>query len=218
VMIVVSIILPWIPILRWALIPFDYLNTHIHELFHAVACVATGGQVSTIKVFNDAQGVTTTYGGWGSLITSAGYVGASLFGSVLIQISTRAAPARTALRLTAFALLIGSIVWVRGDAIGWFFGFFWALLLILVTEKKDQQWITYVAQFVGVQQCVNGFKSLRDLFILTSAGSEQHDAAFMQAETGIPAIVWAIVWTGIGAFGVYRAFRTCKAFSAAGSD
>ena len=58
-----TIVLPFIPILKWGLFPFDILNTHLHEMFHAIATIATGGRVDHIKVYNNCAGVTWSLGG-----------------------------------------------------------------------------------------------------------------------------------------------------------
>ena len=47
-----------VPVLGYLMLPIEYLNTHIHELFHAIAAVGTGGRADKILVFPDASGVT----------------------------------------------------------------------------------------------------------------------------------------------------------------
>ena len=44
------------PLLRPFALPLIYLNTHIHELCHAVTTIATGGAVENIIVLGDGSG------------------------------------------------------------------------------------------------------------------------------------------------------------------
>jgi hypothetical protein len=135
----ISVILPFVPLARYVLLPFTYLNTHLHEIFHALAAVATGGSVANIQVFANGEGVTRTYGGFGPIISSAGYVGASLFGSIMIIGASKANNARTWLRLLGMILLVVNVVWVRGDWVGWITGFVWAGGLIALAGKIPKE-------------------------------------------------------------------------------
>lgn len=201
----VSAVLPFIPVLRLALLPFDYLNTHLHELFHGLAALVSGGTIGRILVFANSEGVTTTYGGVGPLISSAGYIGGSLFGALMIRSCTTGSVAQKWIRGLGIAILISNALWVRGDAIGWSVGFAWAVVLLLVAAKLPQNELLYVAQFLAVQQCVNGFKSLRDLILLSGDRANMTDAAILAKETGVPAMVWALLWTGLGTYGLFAA-------------
>ena len=64
----VSVILWFLPFLRWATVPLQYLNTHIHEAAHAITTVATGGMVANIEVHANGNGETYTTGGINFLI------------------------------------------------------------------------------------------------------------------------------------------------------
>jgi hypothetical protein len=203
--VVVSIVLPFIPIVRGILLPFDYLNTQLHEMFHALAAVITGGSVDKILVFRNSEGLTVTYGGFVPLIYSAGYIGASLFGAFMVRSSIHEKSARKWCQILGIVTLLVNVAWVRGDAIGWPIGIFWGVFLMILAAKLQANEILLVAQFLGVQQCINGFKSLRDLLLLTGARAENTDAALLAKETGIPAAGWALLWTVLGIYGVVMA-------------
>ncbi len=200
-----SVVLPFIPIIRGILLPFDYLNTHLHEMFHALAAVLTGGSVDKILVFRNSEGLTVTYGGFVPLIFSAGYIGASLFGAFMVRSSIHERAARKWCQMLGVMILLVNIAWVRGDVVGWPIGIFWGVFLMVLAAKLQPKDILLVAQFLGVQQCINGFKSLRDLLLLTGARAENTDAALLAKETGIPAAGWALLWTVLGIYGVVMA-------------
>lgn len=203
--VLVSVILPFIPVVRGILLPFDYLNTHLHEMFHALAAILTGGSVGHILVYRNSEGVTLTYGGFVPLIYSAGYIGASLFGAFMVRSSINEKAARKWCQILGIAILLVNVAWVRGDIVGWPIGVFWGVFLLVLAVRLQPTEILLVAQFLGVQQCINGFKSLRDLLLLTGARAENTDAAMLAKETGIPAAGWALLWTLLGIYGIVMA-------------
>ena len=205
--VVASICLPFIPYLRLLLLPFDFLNTHFHEMFHAIAAIGTGGQVGSIRVFSNAEGVTQTAGGIGPVISMAGYLGASLLGAFIVRTSHNQSNSRNWLKALGIVLCIAQVIWVRGDAVGWIFGLLWGAILLISSAMLNSQWVLLAAQFVGIQQCLNSLKSLRDLVILSNSNA-QTDAHAMQNFTHLPALFWALVWLLVGGFGVILAAFT----------
>ncbi|HLO97352.1 MAG TPA: M50 family metallopeptidase [Fimbriimonas sp.] len=205
----VSAILPFIPILHWVLLPFDYLNTHVHEAFHALAAVGSGGETLRIEVYANSEGVTFTRGGIAPLIQSAGYIGASLLGALMIASSKSVESARKWLTGLGIALAVIMVLWVRGDMVGISIGVFWTALLLIGSRKLNKDVILFAVQFLGVQQCLNSLKSLRDLVYLSASGDARTDAAALAESTHLPATFWAVLWGVIGfasmAVAVYRA-------------
>lgn len=67
--------------------PLRLIATFLHELSHATACWLTGGQVKTIRVFQNEGGVTQYSGGWRCLIIPAGYIGCSFWAMVFVILS-----------------------------------------------------------------------------------------------------------------------------------
>ena len=66
--------------------PLKVLTVMLHEMCHALATLATGGQVLEIKTRWDESGHTLSRGGWAWLIYPAGYLGTALLGSIAILI------------------------------------------------------------------------------------------------------------------------------------
>jgi len=91
-----ALALQWVPILRPLSLPFIYLNTHLHELMHAIATVLTGGMAGRIEVYADGSGVTLSAGGFMPIIASAGYMGSMLAGTGLLMASRTPESARKA--------------------------------------------------------------------------------------------------------------------------
>ncbi len=202
--VVLSAILPFVPILRFLLLPFDYLNTHLHEMGHAIVAILTGGHVERIEVYASAAGVTLSRGGIPAAILMSGYLGASLFGSAMVQSSNTEKASRIWLRVLGILVLISNIIWVRGDIVGWTIGLAWPVVILFLAARLKGDQVLFAAQFFGVQQCLNAIKSLRDL-ILLSGSTTSTDAQLLANDTHIPAIVWALIWTGVSLFGIISA-------------
>ena len=196
-----SIILPFIPVLKWGLLPFDLLNTHIHEMFHAIAAVISGGEVDHIEVFKSGEGLTFTRGGLSPLIQMSGYLGASLFGALMVMMSHTEKSSMIWLRILGGLVLVSSTIWVRADFVGWTLGFAWPIVIFFLSSRLKGHSLIFAAQFLAVQQCLNSIKSLRDLVMASELG-RMTDAQNLANDTHIPAIFWALSWMIIGVFGI----------------
>lgn len=201
-----------IPVTRPLGIPLVFLNTHIHELWHALAALATGGQVQFIKVFADGSGVTPVGGSFLPLTASAGYVGASIVGGALIAASRRTDTAQRALMTLGIALAVSMVVFVRGDLVGWIAGGFWTVACLWGAQRLKPETIAFVTAFLGVQQCLTSVQALLVLFHLSVGTSVHSDALLMQQATGLPSVLWAGLWIAMSVvsmgFGAHRALKS----------
>ncbi|RYG49042.1 M50 family peptidase [bacterium] len=186
-----------VPGLRLALLPLTYLNTHIHELAHALAAWGTGGHPQRILVHADGSGVTPVSGGLIVVTASAGYLGATLAGAGLMLAARKAKDARLALYVLIAALVVEATL-LRGDIVGLVSYAAWLAALIFVGTRATNDWISRGIGFLGAMQCLNALRSLGDLWNVTKSGVTQSDAGIMQQVTGIPALVWSLLWALAG--------------------
>jgi len=194
-----------IPLVRQVLLPVIYLNTHLHELSHALMAVATGARVEEILVHANGSGETPVAGGYILPIASAGYLGASVFGAAMIFFGRAEKSARATLITLACLLTFSMIAWVRGDGVGIASGFGWIAALAGMAFFLRGLPLVFCCQFLGLQQCLNSFQSL---FVLVriSADTDMHsDAKILQTATLIPSVVWALGWSAFSLFLVYIA-------------
>jgi hypothetical protein len=161
-------------------LPFVYLNTHVHDLCHAFAAVATGG--------------TPISGGWIMVLAPAGYIGSTLIGGAMILAARTAKGAKNVFLVAAALLSISCILYVRGDLVGLISGWGWCAVLWLGWQKLSSEKVILAAQFMGALQCINSFHAFSDLIKISATGSQPTDAALMQQATAIPAMVWAVIW------------------------
>jgi hypothetical protein len=80
------------------LYPFRLLVTFVHEAGHGLSAILTGGRFISFAVNDNGSGVAFTAGGNRAVILTMGYLGAALFGALLLFTANRA----TSARLVAF--------------------------------------------------------------------------------------------------------------------
>jgi hypothetical protein len=190
-----------------------------HEGGHAVAALLTGNSVQSLSVAMNASGETyTTDGGLFSrmLVSSAGYLGSMTFGALLLVLIRRAVAARIVLAGSALLILILTTVFglikpivagswgsLTGIPFTFFAGIALAVGLVAVAKFASARVATFVLSMLAVQCILNALLDLKTVFFLSSpfAPSVHTDAANMANATGIPAIIWTIIWI-IVAFGI----------------
>jgi hypothetical protein len=69
--------------------------------------------------------------------------------------------------------------------------------LFAIAKFANAKWVNFALAFLAVQCLLNAFFSLKDLFFISAAGSQPTDAANMAAATGIPALLWVVIWIAI---------------------
>ncbi|MDX6694449.1 MAG: hypothetical protein QOF02_2052 [Blastocatellia bacterium] len=196
--------------------PFRIFVTFIHEGGHALAALLTGNSVSSLSVAADGSGLTySTTGGFLSalFISSAGYLGATAFGALLLVLIRRTIAARIV--LVGSAALIGVLTVVfglfkpllagsGGNLMGVPFtlvaGALIAVGLLAVAKYSSPRVATFFVSFLAVQCVMTALLDLKTLFFLSSPftlGEAHSDAANMKALTGVPAMFWTLAWAGI---------------------
>ncbi|CAN5358437.1 hypothetical protein BH10ACI3_BH10ACI3_05140 [soil metagenome] len=203
----------YVPVVAYVVYPLQLFATFIHEGSHALMTFITGNSVQSLTVSPDTSGVVWSQAtGFSSLLlSSAGYLGTTAFGTILLIWMRFGFSARRALYISSGFVGLMTIV----------FGFlapFWNFLanvtfssvvftvlsgvllaagLFAIAKFATQKWVNFALAFLSVQCLLNSFFSLKDLFFISAAGSQQTDAANMAAATGIPALMWVVIWIGI---------------------
>src|SRR6476660_10431103 len=83
----ITIALWFIPYAEWLVYPIRLFVTFIHESSHALVAVLTGGSVQSLTISADTSGLTYSApsGFMGGLLTSsAGYLGTTVFGVLML--------------------------------------------------------------------------------------------------------------------------------------
>jgi hypothetical protein len=215
---VITIALWFIPYAEYLVYPIRLFVTFIHEGSHALAALLTGSSVQSLTVSTDGSGmVQTASTGWLSALftSSAGYLGTTAFGVLLLLLIRRAFSARIVLMVSAafiglMTLLFGlfSPLW-NVFAVDVSFGSvaFTVVSGVILTaglfataRYASARTAQFVLSFLAVQCVLNALSDLKTLFFINApfTGSHIHsDAANMAAATGLPAIAWVLIWIGI---------------------
>ncbi|MFM9872282.1 MAG: M50 family metallopeptidase [Fimbriimonadaceae bacterium] len=192
---VLSIALWGIPIARYLILPLEYLNTHFHELAHAIMALATGGQPDYIIVNADGSGSTPVSGGSIFLIASAGYPGTAILGSLLILAGRTTKNAQSILKTLAIILALSLLLLIRGDIVGVISALIWIPALWFASIKLKAENLQLATQFLGVQMCLTSFHSFLLLLNSSLLTNSHSDAYILQERTFIPDYIWAAGWT-----------------------
>jgi len=178
--------------------PIKIFVVVLHELGHALAALLTGGQVLGIQIFSDEGGITFTRGGWPFVILSAGYPGSLLAGSMLLYLSSRRRWGRGLMIVLAILITACTLVFFR-NAFGVFYGLLVAVALWFSAYRLSAEINRQIVRFIAVASCLYALLDIRsDLFVAAPLTSDVvNDAEALSALTGIPAIVWAILWTAV---------------------
>lgn len=210
----ISLVLWFIPFAGWLVYPFQLFVTFIHEGSHVIAALLTGEAVHSLSVAPNTSGmVMSSSTGTASqmIISSAGYVGAVGFGALLLYLIRLGV--RPNIVLFFCSILIGILTVVFGFlapalhifsggilSIGFtvLAGAFLTAALFLAASFLKGWWANFILSFLAVQCLLNAFFNIRDLFLISSMTPYAHsDAVNMAQATGLPAILWVLIWLGI---------------------
>lgn len=191
-----SVLLWRVPYVGWLLYPFQVYGTFIHELCHGMAAILTGGEFRRFAVHPDLSGAAWSAGGWRWVVTSAGYIGSAGFGGLLALLSARGVPAGWVLKVLGGTLAFLCVLFVR-NLFGIGAGLVLSALLFAAGTKMPRRYADTLLLFLAVQMMANGLDSLLDLLRLSVTGDTLTDAQIMAQQTGVPAVVWVLLWTAV---------------------
>lgn len=215
---VLSIALWFIPFAEFLMYPFKLFVTFIHEGSHVIASIITMSGVQSLAVHPDTSGVVMSAPDSklaALIISSAGYLGATAYGALLLVLIRRAVAARVVLIASAvfvlvMALFFGmalpflnatspnvSLISIPFTVIS---GVVIAAGLFAVAKFASQRVATFFLSFLAVQCVLNALSDLKTVTYLSSPltnGVVHTDAVNMAAVTGVPGIFWTLIWIGV---------------------
>lgn len=211
----VTIGLWFIPYADYLVYPIRLFVTFIHESSHAFVAVLTGGSVQSLTIFADTSGVVYSGGhGWlgGLLTSSAGYLGTTVFGVLMLLLIRRSVSSHKVLfasgaLIALITLIFGVIspvfhifslsVPFSGMVFTIVTGFLLSVSLFALAKFASARIASFTVAFLAIQCLLNALADLKTVFFINApfVGSDiSNDAANMTAATGIPAIFGVVIW------------------------
>lgn len=171
---------------------FKIINTLIHEVGHAFMTLLVNGEVRSISLFYNTEGVTVSgsKGGFDLILISlAGYFSTSLFVLFFSFLWKKEKH-----YLNAFILFVLSFIslvfWIRN-----LFGFIWIILFITflfyIMKHKNKKWIASTSLILLIALFTQSFHSSLDILLLSFTTPYQAgDATNLSKYTYIPTQIW----------------------------
>lgn len=192
----------------WWLFPLRMLVVAAHEASHALTALATGGEVIEVGLDIREGGHALTRGGLPLLVLNAGYLGSLLWGVALLVLTRTRAGARGMALLLGLGLGAMALAWVRPLLS---FGFAYAVVagasLVVLGLRAGEGLTRLVLRGVGVFSVLYAFLDVRDDVFLSDGLS---DAALLAQATGVPALVWGVVWCVAGLGVLWATWRRLR--------
>jgi len=204
--------------------PIRLFVTFIHETGHALAALATFGGVNRVGLDWSGSGVTFTRGGWGFVISSAGYLATTLYGAALLLMLRRERNARK-IAIGTGVLFLLITAFFGGNPLAWLVGLVFGIGCLFLGLKAKPRLVHFCMSFLAVQCLLNAFYDLRALLYLSAFDPAfPTDARNMSEATGgfLPPVFWALGWVLLSAVVVvatlavyYRSLRERAALPSA---
>jgi hypothetical protein len=194
VILIVSLVCWQMPYANIFLYPFKLFVTTIHEACHALVARLTGGNVQMISIAPDESGLTLTAGGIRPLISMAGYLGTAVFGGMLIWWGKRPADARFILQSIGTVILALTVFYGGGGIFSFVSMLVIGAAILWVSRKASDTACHMFLLMLAVQTTLNSVLDIQTLFLVSVMGGQHSDAKNMEGMTGIPAIVWSLLW------------------------
>ena len=176
------------------LLPLKILVVFLHETWHAVAALATGGTVEEIRVWHDQSGVTLFRGGNYVIAASAGYVGSALTGAALLWASARPRFAPWVLGGLGGLVVLMTLLYVPyANLFGFSFGLVTGGFLLLVASKRADALVLAVMG-LAVMCCLYSIYDFADYLL---GDPHRTDAGLLAQHLGAPVLAYpiGIVWS-----------------------
>jgi hypothetical protein len=175
----------------------------VHEVCHAAAALATGGEVLEMRTAWAEHGYTLSRGGWLTVIVSAGYVGSALIGAGLIWSGILPQLQRVCVLVVGAATMGMTMAFTPAGGLDFYLGIFGGLVLVCMALYSSRAG-SAGAIWLGVMLCLYSLDDFRtDLWQF----AEQTDAGILAAYLGLPWLAYPIAacWVWMSLLVMYRA-------------
>ncbi len=179
-------------------LPLRLLVVTFHELGHAVAAVATGGEVVALGVGLDESGFTLTRGGNHFYVLNGGYLGSIITGLLLLGSVRTFSAARGASGVLGAVLSMVAVRYFSTDPVGLATVLVAAVCLLGLATRSPGWLVEIIVRTLGWFCLLYAAIDIRDDVFRAGGPDIRSDAAALEAMTGIAAPIWGLTWMAVG--------------------
>lgn len=165
---VTIVVLPQLSVpTRWLLWPLNQFATYVHELFHGLFSLLSGGHFKKMEMFVDGGGAAylSYYTEIGSAISSAGgLIGPAIVGAIILFFSRRFKMTHNLLLSLGILIAISALLWAR-DGYTIAFCAIASVILIAAYFIPSKTVVRVFAQVIGIELCLQNLLDFRYMFI-----------------------------------------------------
>jgi uncharacterized membrane protein len=196
-----------LPFSFWIFYPFSLLATYLHEASHGIIAIVTGGKLLKFTIEPNGSGLAYTTGGIRFLITSAGYLGTTIWGALLLfGILNKTSERKILISLSLF-LLIFTIIF-SGNLISFLTGIGFSIFFYLLLKIKNKNITNIIISLISIELCLQSFNDIVNLIFLSKSNIKTDAHALSETLYGIiPPILFAIIWAIISIYIYYLVFK-----------
>jgi hypothetical protein len=175
--------------------PLQLFVVLLHEISHGIVAIATGGTIVSIGLTPGQGGYCQCPGGNAFLTLSAGYLGSLGWGVLLLEIARRAGRRSAAVVAVLGGLVLALTLLTVRNVYGLLFGLLFGVGLVVVGRRLDAGVNRILLTALGLTSALYAILDIKsDVLDRPHLPS---DAAMLAELTGVPTLVWGVLWIGI---------------------
>lgn len=177
------------------LYPLKIFVVFLHEVSHGIAAIIGGGSIQRIEISPNQGGVCYCGGGIRFLTLTAGYLGSLLWGvAMLLVVGAKRIWHVVSLAGLGVLVVTVSLLYVR-SGFGLMFGLMFGLALIAVARYLPSEIQTMTLTVLGLTSCLYAVWDIKSDVL--NRPEIRSDASMLAELTGVPTVLWGLLWTGI---------------------
>lgn len=165
--------------------PLKLFVTSVHESFHGLATILTGGTIGSIKLNTDTSGVMTRYGGIDLFVSPAGYIGTALIGALFILASRKRIYSEIIISICCIYVIVINFLYINSHlSIVFWFVIAISIFFLIIVFKTDLD--NHLSLFLGSFFMMSSVEDIK-VYLLSNI-SYKTDAGLMASRLGSEAL------------------------------
>ncbi len=192
---VASLICWQMPYVNSVLYPFKLFVTIIQLGCQALATRVTGGTPGFLVITPSLESGSLPTGGMPALTLSAGYIGCAIVGALLIWFGRKPKEAKGILQAIGAAILVLAVFYAGGGYFSLVAMLATGLALIAISNKGSEMFCHMLLLMLSVQTALKPVLESIAMIWYSLDSSAVSSAKQMEGITGVPAILWSVIWS-----------------------